>query len=247
VSGSTPINIGGLPSDPAGRDALAGEFVLGILDARTAARILVAMQADPLWRAAVEDWELRLGPLGALARPEAPPPDTWDRIETRIAPRTSPRVRRERRLSWVWRFWAVGSTLAAAGLAAFTFAPRPAPERVMTVMVADRNEPSLLAEVGPRGSLRFNVIPAASGRQLQAPSGRSLQVWGLAPGQTAPSSLVVLPHEPGRLVTIRAPAVIPVVDTLIEISVEPEGGSPSGRPTGPIVYFGRLSLAGPDS
>jgi len=247
MSGTPPINIGGLPTDQAGRAALAGEFVLGTLDARTAGRIIVAMQADPLWRQAVEEWEARLGPLGNLVRPEAPPPDTWDRIETRIAPRVAPRVKRERRWGWIWRVWALGSTLAAAGLAALVLVPRPVPDRVMTVMVSDRNAPAFLAEVAPNGALRFNMVPAASGRQLQAPSGRSLQVWGLAPGQTAPTSLLVLEHEPAKLVTIPKPAVVPVVGTLIEISVEPEGGSPSGRPTGPVVYFGRLGLASPDT
>jgi len=30
------------------------------------------------------------------------------------------------------------------------------------------------------------------------------------------------------------------VNGLLAVSVEPEGGSPSGAPTGPIVYTGRL-------
>ncbi len=30
---------------------------------------------------------------------------------------------------------------------------------------------------------------------------------------------------------------------LIEITLEPPGGSPTGRPTGPILFVGRLSAA----
>jgi anti-sigma-K factor RskA len=30
---------------------------------------------------------------------------------------------------------------------------------------------------------------------------------------------------------------------LIEISLEPPGGSPTGRPTGPILFIGRLAAA----
>jgi anti-sigma-K factor RskA len=104
-----------------------------------------------------------------------------------------------------------------------------------------------MAEVGRRGELRLNTMPAATGRQLQAPSGRTLQVWGLAPGDRAPTSLAVLPHEPGKVVTIASPRITPAPGMLIEISVEPEGGSPTGRPTGPVVFIGRLTLAGPDS
>ncbi len=243
MSGTLPP---GLPADAAGREAMAGEYVLGTLDARSAARVAIAIDSDPDWRAAVAAWEERLAPLAALARPEAPPPNVWDRIETRIAPAASPRQKRERRWAWLWRGWALGATLATAGLAAFMFYPR-AQTRMMTVLVTDRNVPAIMAEVGRRGELRLNTVPAVTGRQLQAPSGRTLQVWGLAPGDRAPTSLAVLPHEPGKVVTIPSPRVTPVPGMLIEISVEPEGGSPTGRPTGPIVFIGRLTLAGPDS
>jgi anti-sigma-K factor RskA len=33
---------------------------------------------------------------------------------------------------------------------------------------------------------------------------------------------------------------------LIAISLEPEGGSPTGQPTGPILFFGRLIAAPPN-
>jgi anti-sigma-K factor RskA len=46
---------------------------------------------------------------------------------------------------------------------------------------------------------------------------------------------------------IETPAVRPRAGMLIEISVEPPGGSPTGRPTGPILFYGRLSEAGPNS
>lgn len=244
----------GLPNDPAGRDAMAGEYVLGTLDARNAGRVAIAMQSDPAWRDAVIAWEDRLGPLATLARPEAPPPNVWERIEARIAPAESPRVKRERRLDWLWRGWAIGASVVTAGLAAFTFYPSlgvmlnlRADTRMMTVLVSDRNVPGIMAEVSRRGDLRLNTVPAATGRQLQAPSGRTLQVWALAPGATAPTSLTVLPHEPGKVITIPASRITPVPGMLIEISVEPEGGSPTGRPTGPVVFIGRLTLAGPDS
>ena len=226
---------------------MAGEYVLGTLDARLVARILAATDNDPLWRQAVEEWETRLAPLAALTRPEAPPPDTWDRIEARIAPPRPKEARRRAALGWLWRGWAIGASLVAAGLAAFILVPRPVPARVMTVLVGDRNAPALLAEVDRRGGLRLHAVAATTGRNVTAPSGRTLQVWGLAPGATVPVSLAVLPHEPGKVTTIAAPAVRPTSGMLIQISLEPEGGSPTGNPTGPVVLFGRLSEAGPDS
>jgi anti-sigma-K factor RskA len=61
-----------IPTDPAERDALAGEYVLGTLDARAAAEVVRAMETDAALRQAVAAWEARLAPLTALAPPEAP-------------------------------------------------------------------------------------------------------------------------------------------------------------------------------
>jgi anti-sigma-K factor RskA len=45
-------------------------------------------------------------------------------------------------------------------------------------------------------------------------------------------------------VNIATPAVQPQKNMLIMISVEPPGGSPTGQPSGPVVFFGRLMPAG---
>ena len=236
----------GLPTDPAEREAMAGEYVLGTLDARLAGRIALAQQTEPGWRAAVEGWERQLAPLMLLARPEAPPPDSWDRIETRLDPHRAD-SRRMVRVPWLWRGWALGASLAAAGLAAFILVPHPTAPRLMTVLLTDKNDLSFIADVNARGELRLASVPAATGRRAQAPSGKSLQLWGLPPGATVPANLGVLPNEPGRVFTIPTTLARPVASMLIEISLEPEGGSPTGQPTGPVVFYGRLTAAGPDS
>jgi anti-sigma-K factor RskA len=69
-----------------------------------------------------------------------------------------------------------------------------------------------------------------------------LQLWALPQGATAPTSLGLIPPE-GR-VTVTPDAIRPEPGMLIEISLEPPGGSPTGRPTGPILFIGRLTAAG---
>ena len=130
---------------------------------------------------AVAAWERHLAPLAALARPEAPPPDSWDRIETRLNPHRATATRRSARVPWLWRGWAWGASLAAAGLAAFILVPRPLPPRIMTVLLTDENGLGFLADVDRRGELRLAAVPAATGRAVQAPSGKSLQLWCLPP------------------------------------------------------------------
>jgi anti-sigma-K factor RskA len=240
---SSGPSLAGLPADADGRDAVAGEFVLGTLDSYTAQRVAAAMQMEPDWHAAVATWQVRLLPLTQLARPETPPPNLWDRIETRIAPHDTPRARGARRGNAIWRACAILATLGLVALAAWVLVPRSVPPRLMSVMVNDRNLPGVLVEAGNGNDLHLTILPAATGRQLQAPAGRVLQMWLVLPGGQRPVSVGLLPHEPGRQVVLPSPRARAVPDALVEISIEPEGGSPSGTPGGAVVFIGRLGYA----
>ncbi|WP_198374783.1 anti-sigma factor [Neoroseomonas rubea] len=222
-----------IPTDPAERDALAGEYVLGTLDARAAAEVARAMETDPALREAVAAWEARLAPLTALAPPEAPPPGLWERIAASLdGPRQAPAVAKSRFL----RVWALGASAVAAGLAVLLLV-RPAPEqRLMTVLLTQRDQPAWLVEA-QGGALRL-----ASLNPQPVPSDRVMQLWALPQGASAPTSLGLIPAEQGRL-TVTPSTIRPEPGMLIEITLEPPGGSPTGRPTGPILFIGRLAAA----
>jgi anti-sigma-K factor RskA len=228
-----------IPTDPQDRDIVAAEYVLGTLDARAAAEVEAALPGDAALRAAIRDWEARLAPLMVLAAPEAPPPDLWDRIERALpgTPRPAPAPKRRGWLD-LWRGWAIGASAVAAGLAVVLVTrPAPEPPRLMTVLLTQRDQPAWVVEADPSGRLHLaSVTP----RRLE--EGRAMQLWSLAPGETAPTSLGLIPPE-GRL-TVNTGGVRPEPGMLIEISLEPPGGSPTGRPTGPIIFIGRLTAAG---
>jgi anti-sigma-K factor RskA len=235
-----------LPADAAGREAVAAEYVLGTLDQETSARIAAASETDPTWRAAVEAWETRLAPLTALAHPEQPPPDIWDRIEARITPHR-PYVPRGPRISWLWKIWAIVATLAAAGIAAFAFLPalRMPGNTQLHLMgpllpTAASRQPGFIIDVDPAGELRVQAFRGTIGGARPSPTaGRVLQLWGVLPGATEPVDLGVMPPDP-TVVTIPLRVLQPVPDMLVQISLEPEGGSKVGRPTGPVIYVGRI-------
>lgn len=223
-----------IPTDPADREAFLGEYVLGTLDAREARLVERAMESDPALREAVEAWEARLAPLTALAQPEVPPPGLWERIEAALeGPR--PVAPPPGRPSGLWRAWAVGASALAAGLAAFVLT-RPAPEpRLMTVLLTQREQPAWLVEA-EGGALRLAAL-----NPQPVPADRVMQLWALPQGAAAPTSLGVIPAQDRLSVT---PAEIrPAPGMLIEITLEPPGGSPTGRPTGPVLFIGRLSEA----
>jgi anti-sigma-K factor RskA len=137
-----------------------------------------------------------------------------------------------------WRAGAVVAGALAAGLAAFmvidrvALAPAPQSGRYLAVVDAGGHEPALIAAIDTNsGEIRIRSLAA------EAPAGRSLELWHVPEGE-APRSLGLI--EPGtEAQTIRDAASGPLAG-ILAVSVEPEGGSPSGAPTGPVIYSGRL-------
>jgi anti-sigma-K factor RskA len=67
--------------------------------------------------------------------------------------------------------------------------------------------------------------------------GHSLELWVIA-GKAAPKSIGLMPREGAAALSHMK--VDPALDTTIAVSVEPIGGSPTGAPTGPVVYSGKM-------
>jgi anti-sigma-K factor RskA len=224
-----------IPADHQARDELAAEYVLGTLEAREANEVAAALPHDVALAEAVARWEARLAPLGGLIAPEAPPPELWSRIEAALDPPAPPPLAWWRRLADPWRIGAIGATAVAAGLAGFVLLrPAPAP-LLMTVLLTDRDQPAWLVQA--TGA----EIRLASLNTRPAPQDRVLELWALPQGATAPTSLGLIPAD-GRI-TVRPTTIRPQPGMLIEITLEPPGGSPIGRPTGPIQFIGRLAPA----
>jgi anti-sigma-K factor RskA len=229
---------------PEERDALAGEYVLGTLEAGAAREVERALAGDAELRGAVAWWEAAFAPLTSFAPEEAPPPDLWARIEAALpGARAAPQrqgFERWRFDHWrpnPWRWLALGSSAVAAGLAALLLL-RPAPEApLMTVLLTNRDQPAWLVEADRGGALRL----AAVNRQ-PVPPDRVMQLWALPQGATAPTSLGLIAPEAGQY-SVSTTAIRPSPGMLIEITLEPPGGSPTGRPTGQILFIGRLSAA----
>lgn len=217
-------------SDTPDRDVLAAEYVLGTLegeDAREAARLL---RDDPDFAASVRAWEARLVPLADAVAPVAPPPELWDRIAAATRADTVVPLSFRRRL----RLWQASTGIAlavAASLAAFVVL-RPMPvARVAVLAPLSGGVPVLVATAEPNGAL--SVRPNGT---IAVPGDHDLELWALRAGETRPHSLGVLPAAGRTLVAALPPG------TQLLVSFEPRGGSPTGQPTGPVLYGGRLTV-----
>jgi len=70
----------------------------------------------------------------------------------------------------------------------------------------------------------------------EAPSGKSLELWYINAGK-APKSMGVVGAD---AIKIPLPAGLSPEKATFAVTVEPPGGSPTGDPTGPVVYSGQL-------
>jgi anti-sigma-K factor RskA len=223
--------------DPGPQASLAGEYVLGTLDIPEAATARQRIAADPDFAAEVAFWENRLYPLTLLVPPVPPPATLWARIEDSTggagsgspAARPATRPANDNRLLW-WRATALASLAVAAGLAAF-IALRPPEQPTLAVLTPYATPtPVLVAVAGPNRTVL--VRPTAA---IKIAADRDLELWSMAPGASKPASLGVIPQD-GKLV----PPGVRAGTTLL-VSLEPKGGSPTGQPTGPVLYAGKLS------
>ena len=74
--------------------------------------------------------------------------------------------------------------------------------------------------------------------------GRALEIWLIA-GDNAPVSLGVWPKgQANAVLDIPADLALQMAGGVLAVSDEPEGGSPTGAPTGDVLAVGQVQLAG---
>lgn len=240
-----------LPAELAPDELLAAEYVLGVLTAD--ARIMVErrMAVDTTFAHLVDDWIAKLMPMEAATAAVMPPGRVKLRIDAALfsaAAQTSQRRRRAGPLSLLdslafWR-WTAAFSLFAAVMAVSTMTwnlrqapPQQPPEQLLATLLPQGAPSGLLAKVDAQTGL---VRVEGDVTLLGETDGRSAELWVIGDDET-PRSLGLIAMEgvsevrpaPGLLGQLLAGAILAV-------SLEPEGGSRTGAPTGPIVALGAL-------
>jgi anti-sigma-K factor RskA len=221
-------------SDQPDNDLLAAEYVLGSVEGeeRRAAERLLA--TDPAFARSVAAWQQWLTPLAAQVPPIAPPTDLWRRIEADISPSTTVDMLAFRRRVRFWQGTTTAALAIAASLAAFIVLHQPKPRNIAVLSPMSGGTPVLMATTERNGILI--VQPSAP---ITVPADKDLELWALPQGETKPRSLGVLPSTGRQLVAELAS------NTQLLVSLEPKGGSPTGQPTGPVLYGGQLMTIQP--
>ena len=233
-----------MTTTPQDRDALAADYVLGVLDGAAQAEAKRLLASDTAFAHAVEAWRTRLSDLDSSAQAMPPPPALWQRIEGTLArpPAAVPRAQ----AGMIARFWnslpawrAVGfaATAASLGLAIWLgFAIREAQRTpVMVAVLVDGDRAGAVVHVFNDG--RAVLLPLTD---IAVPSDRALQVWTLPSRERGPASAGLM-QQARTLPLVLKDLPVTRADQLFEITLEPKTGSPTGRPTGPILFKGLAS------
>jgi anti-sigma-K factor RskA len=229
------------PDRPQRLDALAAEYALGTLPARARLRLARAADSDRTIAAAIRDWEMRLAVLTDGIAPVTPPPRVWTGIVSRLGLADSSKavagVPWWARLAF-WRSFALTSFAIAMALGVTLFMPGTrGPEQPIVAVLAGPDAKPVLIATALRGerTMTIKVVGAAT-----VPPGKSLELWMLPDG-SAPKSLGVIPDSGvGRVALPAAPDVALANVPALAVSLEPAGGSPTGAPTGPVLYSGKI-------
>lgn len=210
-------------------EALAAEYVLRLLDVDAEHAFEARLQNEPELRAQVQFWEAEFATLATDVPEEVPPSSIRSKLLAELSGEDlSPRR------GWAWN-WLAFPGLAAVAVAAFlVFSPmlrEPAFDPTLhATLISQDGAVHIEAGYAPDGNL-FKVIP-----QRGAPAtGRDFELWVISANAGAPVSLGVIPADRESLFEI-TPELAALIDGgTLAVSDEPEGGSPTGAPTGTIL------------
>ncbi|MBL0407862.1 anti-sigma factor [Microvirga aerilata] len=235
-------------------EQLAAQYVIGLLDGnerRIAERL---SEHDVDFQAAVAQWQSCLAELDATATPVLPEGELWSRIETGLRRAPAP-LRIEdptpvaipsphAAFAALWqslRFWritglagAFASLLLALGVG--LLATRATREPVLiAVLLTEQNRPAAVVNAFANGEAELIPLEA-----IPVPPGRALEIWTLWDRARGPVSIGLIDQaRTVRLNIGNLPQTGP--NQLFEITLEPATGSPTGRPTGPVLMKGTTS------
>jgi len=231
-------------------DFAAAEYALGTLDPGERAVMAARRLREPDLDEAIRAWEARLAPLAEAAGPIEPPRDLLPAIEARIrgAPPEEPAsatLAGLRRSVTRWRAAAIAASIVAGVLAvgfiARETAREAAPHEYVAVLQKDAASPAFAITVD-LDKREFTVRPIAAA----APPGKAYELWLIDPKIGAPRSLGVIAADSAtRGANLAQYDRAVVEDATYAVTVEPPGGSPDGKPSGPPVFVGKLIPVGP--
>ncbi|RON42861.1 anti-sigma factor [Pseudomonas frederiksbergensis] len=214
------------------RRALAADYAIGLMPAAARRRFEQLLLEDAALRAELAHWQESLASL-TESLPEQPVPDrVWQGITARIEPQQLHVPEKRSFWNWMRVTAAIGSLVVVVFLSMLY--NRDDARYSATLLSADA-QPALKVEAHANF---LNVEPLTL---AAVDPGRSLELWAI-PADGKPISLGVIPAGgKGKVELSDAQKALIGKPIALAVSLEPKGGSPTGQPTGPVLYQGALA------
>lgn len=218
--------------------ALAGEYVLGLLDAAGQAQANARIATDPEFASEVIAWGGRFEPLLG-ASDQQPSAHVWEKIVTQIPveteqDRAQPSVR-------IWQgLTALSASVAAVlGLMLSTQPVPPAPltpaAPLLAALGSDNNATAITARYDrDTGQLLLTPVVVKTGKLYP-------ELWIIPAGGVPQSLGVINGKSPTQIAILPSHRALMDRGATLAITPEHDGGSASGQPTGPIIASGTIT------
>ncbi len=220
--------------------ALAGEYVLGLLDAAENAQAQARIATDAGFAGEVDAWRDRLQSLAAGNDTPAPE-HIWSTIMARLSP-SDVHDSGNRRLR-LWQGLTALSATAAVFMAVLVWQqPAPAPIAPSAPLVA-----ALGSETGKAAiTARYD---AQSGELLLTPVALDTgalypELWVVPADGKARSLGMMATAKPTQVTVSPAMRQYMAQGAVLAITPEPQGGAPGGKATGAIIASGKIAAIG---
>jgi hypothetical protein len=224
--------------DPNDIDGLAAEYVIGTADANERRAVDAERASNAVLDKAVTEWDARLAPLLDTMPDVEPSPELFRKIEQRLfgaklAASNDNALQR-------WRMFAIAACIALAIMTSVTLNALMTSKQPQAVAVLQKDgaSPAFLVSLDEQ-SLTLTVRALGA----KAPENKDYELW-IIEGKDAPRSLGVLPSENIRQVKLTGERPDIVRGSTLAVSLEPIGGSPTGKATGPVVFIGKFADVG---
>jgi anti-sigma-K factor RskA len=225
-------------------EELADEYVFGLLDADETAQVEDEIANNEALKRAVASSRERFLPLDSSVTPMHVEERVWRAVQSRLSDdpavsTTFVRSANDNRNSVNrWRVAAL-SAAAASILLAIGLGwslNRTVDPIVIAVLLDDAGSVQAIVEDFGNENARVRLL-----NHVTIPAGKAIQVWTLPSQEMGPVSLGLL--EGGQSTQLKGPDLPkPRGEQLYELTLEPAGGSPIGRPTGPILSKGYAKI-----
>ena len=222
-----------------GDDALAAEYVLGVLPADERQGVADRIARDRAFAQLVDQWEERLGPLGEGYAETPPHASVKAALDRRLFGPDAIPAR-----SGFWQSLTVWRTIAAALAALLLLIAVPVlrstfvhedQARLVALLSAEGSAVSYLAIYEPKtASVDLSRVGAAQAGE------KDFELWVINKDKAPVSMGVIPPGETAKVELSDALRRQVQAGANLAISLEPKGGSPTGQPTGPVVAVGEL-------